>query len=225
MTDDPKIDGDMLISRIVDGEAGDGDWTSFRALAEREPSLWRELAEYQRDQSELSAVVASAIRIADGVEAPVEEEMGRRLSTRTRLVSTWAGWAAAAAVALAWFTGLNNHQSPSTGNNANLVNLDSLKPQEVVDNYVKQGKLSPDDLYNTYLDVGRERGLVVGEVPDRVLITARPMKSGGGYEVVYMRQIMERTRVKQFSGIGITDWGQQVPIPMNLPSPVGTERY
>src|SRR5205814_9542886 len=65
---------------IVDGEAGAGDWHAFRSMAEREPSLWRELAEYQRDQSELSAVVASAIRIADDVEAPVHEE--DRKSTR-----------------------------------------------------------------------------------------------------------------------------------------------
>lgn len=214
---EPKIDGDRLISRIVDGEAGDGDWHSFRALAEREPSLWRDLAEYQRDQSELSAVVAAAIRIADGVEAPAEVEMSRRFSDRTRLVSTWGGWAAAAAVALVWFTGgLNNRPASPIGNQGGLMNLNNMQPQEVVDSYVKDGKLSPADLYNTYLDAGKERGLVVGEVPDRVLITARPMKAGGGYEVIYMRQIMERARVKQLNGVGTTDWGQQVPVPIEL---------
>jgi hypothetical protein len=223
MTDNPKLDGDLLISRIVDGEASDADWTAFRAIADREPSLWRELAEYQRDQSDLSAAVASAIRVADDVEAPVHEEMGRRFTLRTRLVSAWGGWAAAAVVGLAWMTGqLNSRQSPVPGNESGLVQLPA---QQVVDNYVKEGKLTPEDLYTKYLDAGREQGLVVGEVPDRRLINVRPMKAGGGYEIVFLRQIMERTRVKQINGIGITDWGQQVPVPIEIAPPVGNDRY
>jgi len=219
MIEDPKFDGDLLISRIVDGEAAETDWRAFRAMAEREPSLWRELAEYQHDQAELCAAVSSAIRIADGVEAPVHEEMHRRFADRSRLVSTWGGWAAAAAVALVWFTGgLNNRQSPSLSNQGGLVNLNNMPPQEVVDNYVKNGKLSPTDLYRTYLDAGKEKGLVVGEVPDRVLITARPVKAGGGFDVIYIRQIMERAHVKELSRIGTAtdEFGNPISVPFEV---------
>ena len=230
MTDhnDPRIDGDLLISRIVDGEAADGDWNTFRSMAEREPSLWRELAEYQRDQSELSAVVASAIRIADGVEAPVDEEMGRRFSDRTRLIGTWGGWAAAAAVAVVWFTGgLNNREPSAPSNAAGLVNLDKLKPQDVVDNYVKEGKITPQYLYDSYLDAGKETGRVVGEVPDRVLITARPMKAGGGFEVIYVRQIMERARVKELSRFGTAhdEFGNPISVPFEIGPASDPARY
>src|ERR1051326_3644014 len=115
-----------------------------------EPSLWRELAEYQRDQGELAAIVASAVRVADEVEAPVQEEIGRQFAGRMRLVSVGCGWAAAAAVLLAWSTGsLTNRQQATIGNQTGLVHPDTRAPQEVVDGFVKDGKISPTDLYQT----------------------------------------------------------------------------
>ncbi len=216
-----KIDGDLLISRIVDGEASEGDWTTFRSVAEREPSLWRELAEYQRDQAELSTIVSAAIRVADGVEAPVQEEMGRRFSDRTRLVSTWGGWAAAAALVLAWTTGAWNNRTPAPiGNHSDLSGLSSLQPREVMDKYVSEGKLTPTDLYDLYLDSGKERGTVVGEIPDRVLVSARPMKAGGGYELTYIRQIMERVHVKELNRVAHDEFGNPIGVPIGIPTEV-----
>ena len=217
---------DALISRVVDGDATEAQWSAFRSLAEKDPSLWRELAECQRDHVELAADVAAAIAVAERVDAPVHEEIGRRFAERVRLVATWGGWAAAAVVALAWFTGGLGGVGPTTGGSqAAVFDPGKLKPQDVLNQYVTDGKLSPAELYQGYLDAGQQKGLVVGELPDRVLITTRPMKAGGGYEVVYLRQIMERTRVKELSGVGYTDWGQMVPIPFEVRQPGESGRY
>src|SRR5690606_10456044 len=100
---------EAVISRLVDGEGSPEDWRAFRAMAEREPSLWRELAECQQDHAELCAAVKAAIAVADEVEVDVRSEMAGRFSERMRLVASWGGWAAAAAVVLAWATGMRTH--------------------------------------------------------------------------------------------------------------------
>lgn len=196
---------DLFISRVVDGAAAPEDWATFRGLAERDPTLWRELAEAQRDHAELVAAVASATMCADEVEAPLVEEIHRRFSERIRTVATYGGWAAAAAVGLMWFTtpaGPGWRGAPAVPGNAA-----SLNPLS---------GLSADEAYHAYLDKGREAGTVVAEVPNRVLIEARPMKAGGGYEVLYLRQIVERRMVKELNGIGHDEFGRPAAVPLKI---------
>jgi hypothetical protein len=45
------------------------------------------------------------------------------------------------------------------------------------------------------LDRGRDGGLVLGEIPERVLIDARPAADGRGYELLYLRQFLEQSIV------------------------------
>jgi hypothetical protein len=194
--------GDLLISRVVDGVAQDSDWAEFRALAEHEPSLWRELAETQHEHTELSALVAAAIAVADDVDAPVKEEMDRRFSERMRLVGTWGGWAAAAAIVLVWATG------------GGALGLLTGGPE------VQQGNFGPSihypqtasDALQSYLDRGREERRVVGEIPSQVLLEARPLKAGG-YELIYLRQIMERRVVKELNTVAQDETGRPVAVP------------
>jgi hypothetical protein len=68
------------------------------------------------------------------------------------------------------------------------------------------------EAFNEYLAKGKQTGLVVGEVPARVLIEARPMKSGG-YEVTYLRQVLERRRVRELSPLATDEFGNMVPLP------------
>ena len=96
------VDRDLLISRVVDDAASAGDWAQLRALAEYDPSVWRELFEAQHAQAELAQAVQQAIAIADGIEAPVESLPGHGLRFRARQVAGWAGWAVAASVAVVW---------------------------------------------------------------------------------------------------------------------------
>lgn len=94
------VDRDLLISRVVDDAASAGDWEQLRALADYDPSVWRELFEAQHAQAELAEAVQQAIAIADGIDAPVDQLLGGGFRFRIRQVSTWAGWAAAASVAI-----------------------------------------------------------------------------------------------------------------------------
>lgn len=95
------VDRDLLISRVVDDAASPGDWEQLRALADYDPSVWRELFEAQHAQAELAQAVQQAIAIADGIDAPVDLLRGG-YRFRLRQVSSWAGWAVAASVAIFW---------------------------------------------------------------------------------------------------------------------------
>ncbi|MFI4883050.1 MAG: hypothetical protein ACIAQU_10755 [Phycisphaerales bacterium JB064] len=96
------VDRDLLISRVVDDAASPADWEQLRALAEYDPSVWRELFEAQHAQAELAQAVQQAIAIADGIDAPIGELAGPSIVFRFRQVASWAGWAVAASVAVFW---------------------------------------------------------------------------------------------------------------------------
>lgn len=199
MNDTPmnRTDPELLISRIVDGEATPRDWSEFRMQAEREASLWRDLAEAQRVNGELSDEVAAALSVVNQVDVPVQTEMVRRLSDRIRLVGVWGGWLAAACVGLMWANG--NRAGSTQGGTVNA------------------GIATPAMALQEYLDKGQSEGKVLGELPEKVLVQARPMTDGvsqniTGYEIVFMRQILERTVVKDLYRFGKDEAGQTQPI-------------
>ena len=96
------VDRDLLISRVIDDAASAQDWDELRALAEYDPSVWRELFEAQHTQAELAQAVQQAIAVADGIDAPVQELGGSGLRLCVRQVGAWAGWAVAASVGIFW---------------------------------------------------------------------------------------------------------------------------
>jgi hypothetical protein len=187
---------EILMSRVADGEATRSDWDRFKHLADQDPTLWREMAEYQHDHAELTAMVNQAIAIADEVDAPVHVRIEQALGDRMRLIRTWGGWAAAAAVAMAWMIG-----SP-------------LSSQQAVQQPSNQAglSLSPSQLFQNYLEKGKATGQVVGEMPDKVLLDTRPARDGDGYEIVYIRQIIECARVQDLYTVGTDEAGKPVPV-------------
>ncbi len=196
-----EIERDILLGRVADGEASPEDWTAFRAMAEADPTLWRELAELQRDGAELSSAVGRAIAVADTVEAPVDEHLAGRLRERFALIRMWGGWAAAAAVALAWGTGLRSE----TGG-PNVAGIGAVGP----------AASTADDALKMYLDKGQKSGMVVGEMPSKVLLETRPLADGSGYEVLYVRQIVERARVNQLFRPTSDELGGVTPLLIEL---------
>lgn len=184
MTDDR----DILITRVMDGEASPEDWTAFRALAESDPGLWSELAARQQDHAELEAAILDAIAVADRVEAPIREHAAEQFSITIKRVGTWAGWAVAAAVTLAW--GLHGQANPTIGDPALGNNTAALGPQLAP----PSGPVvnSPAEALDAYLTLGQSAGRVVGMSPDLVVLESRPAETGEGIEVVYLRQIIER---------------------------------
>lgn len=57
--------------------------------------------------------------------------------------------------------------------------------------------LSAADALDLYLERGRDEGVVLEERPDLLMLDSRPTPDGRGYEVVYLRQILERTVVPE----------------------------
>ena len=93
-----ESEADLLISRIIDGEAGGDDRRRFEHLAASEPTLWRQLALRQQDTVLLAEQVE---RVTAGA---VRTELRAPWLFPSRLGWTMAlsGWAAVLIVALSW---------------------------------------------------------------------------------------------------------------------------
>lgn len=198
-----ELERDILIARVADGDASGQEWATFRAWAERDASMWRELAEMQREAAALASAVNRAVGAADFVEAPVGEHMSARLTERFRMIGRWGGWAAAAALVLVWATGW---RLPFNGA-ASGAGQAALLPTG-----------SPQDALRQYLDRGRQVGTVVGEVPEKVMLDTRPA-ADGQFEVIYIRQIMERAFVDDLFGVGADESGRAVPLRLRFVAP------
>lgn len=201
------VDRDILITRVLDGEATPEDWAAFRAMAARDQAVWADLADAQQDRADLASAVADAIAIADRVEAPVHRHAGEQLNARIRTGAAWLGWVAAAMVAVAGFTGRLGTPAAGVGPGVGAQQA-GLFPIS-----------SPEDAMKLYLDKGQQAGSVLGEVPDRVLLSSAPAADGNGYEVVFLRQIIERQRVKTLYQLGENEAGQAVAVPIEPPKP------
>lgn len=189
---------DVLISRVIDAEASPEDWSAFRALAESDPGVWRDLADAQRHNEILGEAFRDDVRVADSVELPEliadEAPFQRRLDS----IGRWGGWAAAAAILLVWTTGM----PLGTGGNGNA----SLIPLGTA-----LSDATPDEALERYIEAGRRAGSVVGEVPDQLVIETIPQEDGS-IEVVYLRQIVERRITDQVFRESKTESGAMVPV-------------
>ncbi len=200
---------DMLVSRITDAEAGTQDWAAFSDLAERHPWAWRELAQTQRDHAAMSVAVGVAIQSADTVFMPVRSRGASSADSRPRF-AMWAGWAAAACMGVAFFGGLRPHAPatmPVSTAGVPGTNLATWTPNDYVQGYVESGE---------------KTGLVLGEVPRRLLLESRPLERGDGFEVVYVRQFVERAQVSDLLRFAMDEAGRAVPVRQAIPSAPGS---
>ena len=182
-----ELNIDTLISQTIDGDITDPQWRQFVTIAEAEPRLWRRLAEAQRDQGALSRAMDGSIELAGAVALPSTQQVWehkfreeRANSNPLRRVASWGGWAVAALVAIVAAAQLNS------------MNPAQLQSQNAV---VGQPIVTAAQALQDYLTKGAESGDVLGEVPTKVLVRTSPVEGGHGYEVVFIRQIMERTIV------------------------------
>lgn len=215
---------DELISRVIDGEATEQDWTALRSLAQSDPSVWTDLTATQRQHEALADAVEAVGMIADGVEIPEGELLSphERFQRRMDGVRAWGGWAAAAAILLVWFTGLPSPtatHSPLNGRGGPGASTAGLVP------VVSSGEQTPDQAFERYIDAGRDAGTVLGVVPNRTVIDSRPTPDGSGIEVVYLRQIMEReiVPIDQIYRVGRDEFGDKAIVPVEE-SPVRRTR-
>ncbi|MEE9130148.1 MAG: hypothetical protein V3T84_09030 [Phycisphaerales bacterium] len=173
----------LMVSRVIEPDATSEQWDELTAAAISKPTLWRLTAEAVRDHHAMTRAVNASISIADDVSTtPRTSRLVHRLavdsapSERPQLLR-WSGWAVAALVALAWVSGLSNVQPTGNGYQAGTGSQ----------------VLSAADLLHRYLVQGRREGRVFDEVPEKILVQSRPLPTGDAVEVIFIRQILERT--------------------------------
>jgi len=203
-------DRDVLISRIVDQEATVEDWAQLRDLASDDPDVWRDVAEAHMRHADLERAIAPILGAADDVDIPTYDDASIRLTERIGVVTTWAGWGVAAAVVLAWL-GLVGLGDPGSTGGAQLA---TPVPVALGD--------SPEQALEHYIDLGRRQNRVLGEAPHVILQTA-PASEGRGFEVIFVRQILERQYVDDLYRMSTDEAGRQVPVPLeSAPQPFST---
>jgi len=217
---------EQLISHAIDGKLDESEWDEFAQAAQSDTSLWLRLAKAYEDHRALAETMQHVGAVAERIDLPqpaavsaprdamqVDENVEARpgVLAQIRSVSAWMGWAVAALLAIAWLWQPLTASAPGTDPGSSQV-------QPVVQSASID---SPEDALQWYLKQGREQGTVVGELPERVLVDQRPVENGQGYELLYVRQILERTRVEslyQFAGQDESGRPSLVQ-PVNLTSP------
>ncbi|MDX2115128.1 MAG: hypothetical protein SFZ24_05830 [Planctomycetota bacterium] len=198
---------DVLIGRVVDGEATSADWAALEHLASRDPLVWERLGRAQRTHARLEREVEDAIAIAELIDLPSARAVAVD-SFRLRL-RQYGGWAAAAAVALAWVgaqTPLVSHPAPTS--TAALVPI--AAPAQV----------APDQLFDRYVLEGVAQGRVVGVMPP-VLVRTEPAADGNGKQVIFLRQVLERATMTDVTPVSIQldEHGTPRYVPTETPIP------
>ncbi len=174
-------DEQLLVSRVIEPDATSEEWDELTAAAEADPQLWRRTVETLRDQQAITRAVNASVAIAQGVSSRPVSQPGRHVEVdRSPLgrpqLFRWSGWAVAAIVALAWVSGLPNVRSNGTMN-AGFV----------------PATLTADEHLQNYYTQGRREGRVFDEVPEKIFVQSRPSPTGDGVEIIFIRQILERT--------------------------------
>lgn len=198
MTDRPDLDRlDLLAVRIAEGRDSAEEFAEFRRLAAADPGAWEELAGLQREDRELRRLAFAATSPADDASLPAWPTL-----PRPRFAAA-AGWLVAATLAVA------------------LAGGSVVRPHEAATQVASLGPdLSSAAALKTYLDRGRAEGSVLHEIEPKALVASRPL-AGGGYELVFVRQILERIEVPEVWRLdarldGAVD-GAAVPVPATLP--------
>lgn len=234
-----------LWNRVVDGHESDGEWRAFVSLADEAPALWRELAWSQRESRLLCGAVASHIDGAGidaflvpnasdlrGVDA---EDSTRRGGSRERVPGRWRlgsgaglGWALAACVTGAWVlsvgtgwgTGVRSAARSGVGGPQAFerdVHADAAgnRAATASPEIARASFLNPNDALQAYLEMGQKSGAVVGELPGKPVLEKRALDNGDGFEVIFVRQIIERSRVPaMYQFDQSNEFGGIVPTPV-----------
>lgn len=176
---------DILIGRVVDGEATPSDWGELEHMSKADAALWQRLAQSQRAHARLERAVEDEIAVAELVELPEPVSVIASFRSRWQL---WGGWAVAAGLALAWL-GAGSGPAMLRG------------PSPVATNTNVAG-LGLDEMLSQYLDKGRESNRVVNAMPLQLLKTNQ-LEQGQGTEVIYVRPIVERVIVTDFRTMNV----------------------
>lgn len=210
-------DQDVVFSRLLDGRGKAADWQRLREATTGDAgnAAWDRIIGSAGDQDALGEAVVLAGECADLTDLQraknetlpatltLPSAQGRRADRAVRAARL--GWLVAACLALGLVSvSLKSRmnagaQAPITAG----ISLDSL---------------SSNDLMNGYKARAAKEGTLVGELPQRVVIETRPSTDGKGYEVLYMRQFIERAIVDDLYKLGTDETGRPVMVPTSMPT-------
>lgn len=190
---EPAAELDILLSRAV---SGDRDaFATVCARAATEPALLEELAAWQADELRLARAARELESFADRAELPPAD------SARGRSWRAGLGWAAAAVIAIAW---ISQSVLPRDGAPAreNVAGFDPFS-----------GFATSDDAFDAYVDKARADGVIYGAVAAPAIIGSRELDGGEGFEILVVRQIVERRRVPEmFRLVPVDESGALAPV-------------
>lgn len=227
----PVTRRELLISRVIDARASSAEYAELSEIARLDPSVWTELAQAQAIESQLRSAGMSALDCAlashqvlgaeradviasiGGQQAQGETgqaERNRRTGagdggSRTR----WAGlgWGIAAVLALGMTA-----QMLGIRRGDGLTGTAGLGPTAAT-------FTTPEAGLDAYLTLGKASGKVVGEMPQKYVIQSEPSQlPDGGFEVLYVRQFIERAVVKDTYRLGTDELGRTILVPTAAPS-------
>lgn len=194
---------DILISKAVDGVALPEEWDEIRRLGALDPTILERLAAESRAGALLSQGVDEATRIADEIEIDATRARGAA-HMRFRL-RAWSGWAAAAALGVAWLGNAFAGGAIFPGATAGFT-----------------GVSNADQAFERYRALGTAEGRFVSELP-MVMVESQTDPETGRVEVIYLRRILERAEINGMYTAAPDENGQLTPVP--LPIPVRSETF
>lgn len=176
---------ERLITRIVDGEASEAERAEFERQADREPSLWRALAEHQQSAGLLQRGFNDALAAAKRVELPLHPGDGApqargehaRLRGRWPWMAAGLGWAAAVVLAVLWtVTGPANDESDAGLTPVDLPPIDQLGYDRALHQYLDapwvRGQMQPILLEVEPLPDGTKRVWIMRRIEEYVDVPA-----------------------------------------------------
>lgn len=202
------FDEDLLISRALDGTASPPDWQALEQAARTDPAVWQRMAGTLQAQTTLRDGLSDVLAAAEQVELPVPQvPVLAGPGAKRRHWVLWAGWATAAAVALAWggAQAFGTHAAgrvpavPAGDDGLVAANAPAQIPTEA----------APE------LRPGAPPGYeYLGELP-AFMLGEQLAEDGSGRDIIYMRPVLERVRVDQMYRVGRNDLGQPVAVPVS----------
>ncbi|MEM7199052.1 MAG: hypothetical protein AAF628_02235 [Planctomycetota bacterium] len=174
------------MSRVVDRADGLEDWRALDRQAAGDPALWHELVAMLRQDATLRVAVRPTVQRAAG-HVELGAPRGRWLSSRsTRWAALASGWLAAAVACMGWGAAVWRSAPGVTSAPAPHTAVAAVEPG------------APQ---------------VLREL-DRVVLRAEPTADGVGYDLVYLRRVLERARVPELFGVAEDEHGALVPTPV-----------
>ena len=150
---------------------------------------------WQADELRLSRAARELESIADRAELPPPG------GVRGRPWRIGIGWAVAAVIALAW---ISQSVLPRTQQQAreNVAGFDGF-----------QGFATADDAFDAYVSKARADGMIYGDVAPPAIIGSRELGGAEGFEILVVRQIVERRRVPElYKLVPVDETGALAPV-------------